>query len=136
MKCIRPLGGTFPLPRPAGRLTREINRPRRASGGTGVTMRHIRRAFTLIELLVVIAIIAILMGLLLSAVQKVREAASRVKCQNNMKQIGLALHHYHDVRNEFPAGIRFTSPTRSWVPDILPYIEQGNIPYDLQRDWN
>lgn len=124
------------------------------------TLRRRARGFTLIELLVVIAIIAILVAILLPAVQRAREAANKSRCQNNLKQLVLGLHNYHDAHNTFPPGqivtrwvtsgtVRFVDPTEaysnnqvignqgvSWMYHVLPYIEQGNLYQFWRSEFN
>ncbi|MDR0611722.1 MAG: DUF1559 domain-containing protein [Planctomycetaceae bacterium] len=92
------------------------------------------KAFTLVELLVVIAIIGLLIGLLLPAVQAARETARRMHCSNNMRQLGIGVHNYHDVYQAMPAG--FTRQGFLWSGAILPYIEQQSLFSTLVFDWN
>ncbi len=113
-----------------------------------LSSRQNRRGFTLIELLVVIAIIAILIALLLPAVQQAREAARRVQCRNNLKQIGIALHNYHDMHNALPAAgdngpaINCCAPdvgrydAVNWTFRILPGLEQDNVYEAALNNWN
>ncbi len=95
-------------------------------------MRMPHRGFTLLELLVVIAIIGILLALLLPAVQKVRSTAARIQCANNLKQLGLALHNYHDANSALPQGVTSEQPGEpypriSWLARLLPYLEQDAL---------
>src|SRR5262249_23180110 len=102
------------------------------SSNRGRKMRTSRRAITLIELLVVIAIVAVLIGLLLPAVQRVRILAVRIQCSNNCRQLALATHQHHDDRNAFPAGMCYQingarTPLAGWLTQLLPYVEQSSL---------
>src|SRR5262245_33829822 len=93
-----------------------------------------RHAFTLIEVIVVLAILGVLMGLLLPAIQKAREAGSRVACLSNLRQIGIAFHTHHDQKRCLPPGRTSTPFRHGWAAHLLPFLDAGDIAQ--QYDWN
>lgn len=98
--------------------------------------RENRLGFTVVELLVAIFVIGLLFALLLPAVQAAREAARRLKCQNNLRQWGVAIELHEHTRQQFPPGYRIVSPTGTFVPHLLPYAELEILGYDRERDWD
>ena len=98
-----------------------------------------QHGYTLLELLVAVAIISILLGLLMPAVQKVRSAADRIRCANNLKQIGLACHYFHDANGGLPPGFsldrRNAYPYLSWLARLLPYLDQDNMWRVVEEDF-
>jgi prepilin-type processing-associated H-X9-DG protein len=94
--------------------------------------RRIHASFTLVELMVILAIIGVLMGMVLAALQRVRDAANRARCCNNLRQIGLGIHHYHDAHRAFPPGVSYRKgadphPFMSWSTRLLPFVEQQGV---------
>jgi len=141
--------GTILCPFMSNKVQNNVSRPARTGSAARpqicvgfplVRRGRFGKAFTLIELLMVVAIVAILIGLFLPAIQKVRESAQRVRCANHLKQIGLALHQYHTTQDAFPMGnhspnkgySQDVDPRTYWTMHLLPYLEYGNLPLDLR----